>query len=368
MAMASPKRLLYIPGNSPRPAIALDQGPFLAHTNAAGWPFDVHGWFLRIVKSPVLFLVFNRPATTRRVFEAIRAACPRKLYVAADGARPDRPSEARSCEEVRAIATAVDWPCEVRTLFRERNLGCKLAVSGAITWFFEQEPEGIILEDDVLPLPTFFAFCDELLDRYRHDERVAMISGSNLVANHFHARESYFFSYHCNVWGWATWRRAWRHYDVTVSDWPAWRDGGGLQKIGGGQFYFETYWRRVFDAVHSGRINAWGYQWTFACWRRGALTVLPARNQIDNLGYGADATHTTADAPAFVREARTQALDFPLAHPNVVAREPQADAEICARVYGISYRGAIGSCLRTVPLIRNLVVLARQLLKSVHGH
>src|ERR1700690_1974577 len=156
------------------------------------------------MQSPVLFLVFNRPDTTRRVFEAIRSAQPPRLYVAADGPRGARAGEAERCAEVRRIATAVNWPCEVKTLFRDCNLGCKMGVSSGITWFFEHEPEGIILEDDVLPVPTFFDFCDELLARFRNDDRVAMISGSNLIAGHFDPAESYFFSRCAQIWGWAS--------------------------------------------------------------------------------------------------------------------------------------------------------------------
>jgi hypothetical protein len=316
------------------------------------------------VKSPVLFIVFNRPETTRLVFDAIRAARPPKLYIAADGPRASRPEETQHCEEVRSIATAVDWPCEVHTLFRERNLGCRMGVSSGVSWFFEHEPEGIILEDDVLPLPTFFDFCDEMLDRYRNDDRVAMISGSNLVSNRFQAQESYFFTYYCNIWGWASWRRVWQHYDVNMAAWPAWRDGHGLKKIAGGRFYFETYWRRVFDAAHLGNIDTWDYQWTFTCWRLGALTLLPARNQIRNLGFGTDATHTTADAPEFVTAARVQPLIFPLIHPKDVVRQPKADEAIGSTVFGIHLTTALRSFLQGIPVFGKLLVLVKGLLKS----
>src|SRR5271165_4717676 len=184
------------------------------------------------MRSPILFLVFNRPETTRRVFETIRAARPPKLYVSADGPRAGRAGEPQRCDEARRIATSVDWPCEVKTLFRDANLGCKMGVSTGISWFFDQEPEGIILEDDIVPLPSFFDYCDELLARYRDDERVAMISGCNPIANDFRVDESYFFARFCGIWGWASWRRAWRHYDVNISAWPAWRAESRLKNIG----------------------------------------------------------------------------------------------------------------------------------------
>src|SRR5262249_20722231 len=160
-------------------------------------------------KIPVLFLIFNRPNTTARVMEAIRTAGPGRLYVAADGPRDGNADEAKRCAEVRRIATQVDWPCEVQTLFRERNLGCRQAVSSAITWFFEQEQEGIILEDDCLPSPSFFPYCAELLARFRNDERIMCITGCNFQQDMKGYPYSYYFSKYHHVWGWATWRRAW---------------------------------------------------------------------------------------------------------------------------------------------------------------
>lgn len=287
------------------------------------------------MRSPLLFLVFNRPEATRRVFEAIRSARPAKLYIAADGPRAARKGESELCREVRDVVKNVDWPCEVRTLFRDQNLGCKRGVSGAINWFFDNEEEGIILEDDILPIPTFFSYCDEMLELYRNDERVAMVAGCNLAARDFIAKESYFFSNYCNVWGWATWRRVWRHYDVSMSQWPQWRDSGGLSRVSGGRFFFQSYWRRVLDSVYEGKVDAWGYQMLFTGWRVG-LTILPAYSQIHNLGFGADATHTITRPPRYLTDAVVQALSWPLHHPQVVSPALKADAAIGSKVYGIN--------------------------------
>ena len=123
-------------------------------------------------------MVFNRPDTTKQVFETIRKARPAQLFVAADGPRENRPDEAEKCAEVRRIVdNGIDWDCKVHRLYRDKNLGCKIACSSAIDWFFEHVDEGIILEDDTLPHPTFFQFCEELLKRYRDDERIMLISG-----------------------------------------------------------------------------------------------------------------------------------------------------------------------------------------------
>lgn len=303
------------------------------------------------MRSPILFLVFNRPDTTLRVFEMIRAARPPKLYIAADGPRAGKPAEAKLCAAVREIAEAVDWPCKVKTLFRTQNLGCKIGVSTGISWFFAEEPEGIILEDDVLPIPTFFEFCDEMLEKFRDDDRICMISGSNLISSHFHSKDSYFFSRYPYIWGWAGWRRSWGHYDVNMSEWPRWRDSGGLARMSGGNRLVSNYWRRVLNSTYDGKINTWDYQWFFACWRTAGLAVLPALNQTQNLGYGADATHTTSEAPDFVTESPTQPLEFPLVHPREVEPDVQADSLILSKVFGISLKRVVKLYLLGVPVV-----------------
>ena len=275
---------------------------------------------------PILFLVFNRPDTTARVFEAIRRARPARLYVAADGARAERQGEAGRCAETRRIATAVDWPCEVRTLFRDQNLGCRLGVSTAIDWFFEHEQEGIIIEDDCVPSPSFFPYCAELLDRYRHDERVMCISGDNPAGSMPRHDASYAFSRYPLIWGWATWRRAWRLYDVDMSNWPRFRDAGRLRGCLDDEF-LQRYWREIFNRAAAGEIDSWAYRWTFSCWFNGGLTSVPRLNLVSNIGFGPEATHTlqsdSARANLPVRE-----LQWPLVHPDFVARDAVADAAI----------------------------------------
>ncbi|MBZ4219278.1 MAG: hypothetical protein LAC69_03705 [Chlorobium sp.] len=288
------------------------------------------------MESPILFLVFNRPDTTIKVFEAIRAAKPPRLYIAADGPRINYEGEAERCQEVRKIATAVDWLCEVKILFRNENLGCKLGVSGGINWFFENEEEGIILEDDVLPIPSFFPYCDELLERYRNDDRVGVISGCNLIAKRLAPKESYFFSHYNHVWGWASWRRAWQRYDIAMSTWPEWRDYGGLTSLSNGNTLFETYWAGIFEKTFRGGIDTWDYQWVFTCWYYGMITALPAHNQTNNLGFGhPNAVHTKDNAPDYIKESIPKPLTFPLWHPVNIERLSEADVLIDRYVFGI---------------------------------
>jgi hypothetical protein len=310
------------------------------------------------MQSPVLFIVFNRPDTTRKVFEAIRLARPPRLYIAADGPRADRPDEIKRCEEVRKIATSVDWPCEIKTLFREKNLGCRNGVSSGIDWFFQHEPEGIILEDDILPLPSFFIYCEELLERYRENTNIGMISGCNLVANHIQLDESYFFSKHNHIWGWASWRRAWKYYDLSMKSWPEWDKKNGLRSVSHGNKLFEIYWKDIFKRSFSGQINTWDYQWTYTCWKNSMLTALPVYNQTYNLGFGLDATHTTMEAPAYVLNSKPKLLIFPLVHPNTLNLTSNIDELIDRNIYRISYLTIIK---RFITLIPYMAVIAKKI-------
>jgi hypothetical protein len=300
------------------------------------------------MRSAVLFLVFNRPETTKKVFAAIRAAKPPKLYIAADGPRSDRPSDKEACEEVRAIATAVDWPCEVKTLFREHNLGCKIGVSTGINWFFENEEEGIILEDDVLPLPSFFPYCDELLAKYRDNDRVWMISGSNLISDQIDPQTSYFFSRNALIWGWASWRRAWQHYDVHLQDWPKLKQEEWLGRVFANQPLLISHWTYLFNELYAGKRNTWDYQCAYTCWRIGALTITPAENLTENLGFGENATHTSSQKPAFLDRALPKNLIFPLRHPNEVVVNESADALVFKQVHGISLKNAIKRLIKSL--------------------
>ena len=162
--------------------------------------------------APVLLIIFNRPDTTARVFEAIRAARPTELYIAADAPRENRSEDKRLCEEAKKITEKIDWPCEVHRLYQEKNLGCKRGPIASITWFFENVEAGIILEDDCVPHPSFFAFCSELLEKYADDKRIMHVSGNNFQFGKMRGDASYFFSEYTLSWGWATWRRAWQRF------------------------------------------------------------------------------------------------------------------------------------------------------------
>ena len=275
-------------------------------------------WQLR---TPVAFIIFNRPDTTREVFAEIARARPAVLLVVADGPRDGRAGEAEKCAQTRAVVDQVDWPCEVLTNYSARNLGCRNRVSSGLDWIFEQVPEAIILEDDCLPHPTFFRYCDELLQRYRDDERIGMISGDNFQFGRKTGDGSYYFSKYTHIWGWASWRRAWQHYDVTAKIWPEFLDSGCFEQM---TFACERRtWQQVFQRVHAGLIDTWDYQWTLACWSQSMMTVVPQANLISNIGFGAAATHTR-DPSAYANLQR-EAMTWPLRQPSLTVANACAD-------------------------------------------
>lgn len=279
------------------------------------------------LNTPVLFLIFCRPETTRRVFAAIREAKPRRLYIAADGARKHRPGEAERCETARKIATAVDWDCEVHTLFRNENMGLGKGLSSAITWFFEHESEGIILEDDCLPSPSFFTFCEAMLERYRNDTRVMEIGGNNFEKPGVRENEySYYFSDLAYIWGWATWRRAWNLNDFLMKHYPEVKQKGYLN----GHFsslYERHYYQYVFERMYKNdekicRQNVWSYQWQFACKIHSGLVIVPNSNLVVNLGIGVEATNTT-NPKGVGNNLKLEVMEFPLRHPEFVMMDKQ---------------------------------------------
>lgn len=274
------------------------------------------------MKTAVALIIFNRPEVTRRVFSEIAKAKPQKLLVIADGPREDHPTDAERCAAARAVVEDVDWACELLLNFSEVNLGCKVRPATGISWVFEQVEQAIIFEDDCLPHPSFFPYCEELLERYRDDERVMTISGNNFQFGRQRTRYSYYFSRYTHTWGWATWRRAWRHFDGEIRLWPELRETSWLLDILGDRAAAE-HWRRQFDAV-AHMNSVWDYQWAFACWAQNGLTAIPNRNLVSNIGWGEDATHTKAAEDRLARLPADEML-FPLEHPPYVVRHREAD-------------------------------------------
>jgi hypothetical protein len=274
-------------------------------------------------KSPVAFLVFNRPETTRRVFAEIAKARPRKLLVVADGPRRDRPGEQELCEAVRKLIEDVDWDCELLLNYADENMGCARRVSSGLDWVFANVEEAIFLEDDCLPHPSFFRFCDEMLELFRDNEKIMSITGDNFQFGSRRGDYSYYCSRYVHVWGWASWRRAWKFYDLNMAAWPMMKEGGWLNGILENKRE-ARYWTDVFDLTFSGKTRTWDYQWVFACWRQSGFTVTPNVNLISNIGFGEGATHTR-DEGARVAGMATEEMIFPMVNPPFVVRDSLAD-------------------------------------------
>jgi hypothetical protein len=273
-------------------------------------------------KSAVLFVIFNRPDTTSKVFNQIRAAKPKRLYIAADAPRTDFPGDELLCKQARAVVNAVDWECEVKTLFREENVGCRGGVSSAAAWFFNHEEEGIILEDDCLPANSFFKFCDTLLEKYRYDTRIRHITGCNLQQGRRWGVGTYYFSKLTHVWGWASWKRVWNDYDKYLSKYDDVEVKKQLGNIFEDPLVVEC-WAHIFDEVKAGEINAWGYQLDFANFFNNGLTIIPNDNLISNIGFGANAVHTTDENSIYANIPVTE-IDA-ITDPVYFLPEKQAD-------------------------------------------
>jgi hypothetical protein len=277
------------------------------------------------MRTAVALILFRRPERTARVFERVREARPSKLFLIADGPRPGHEDEARGCEEARAVVERVDWPCEVVRDFADENLGLRRRIPSGLDGVFAEVDETIILEDDCLPHPSFFPYCDELLERYRDDERIVHVSGSQLLPQP-PAQASYHFSRYVHVWGWATWRRAWRLFDVELGEWhalPRREREAALRRMLDPDDE-RRYWGWAWD--HSKEIDNWDHQWAYVCLRRGRLAINPNRNLISNIGFGEEATFATAD-PLGIAERGLEGISLPLEHPTEVRRDVAADEE-----------------------------------------
>lgn len=269
---------------------------------------------MKKLNTPVLFLIFNRPNTTKKVFEEIRKAKPKKLFIAADGPRKNVPEDRAKCEKARKITQGIDWDCKVKRLFRTKNLGCKYAVSSAIDWFFENVEEGIILEDDCLPSQSFFWFCQDLLEKYKYDNRIMQINGNN-YGNILNTKNSYSFCSYSQVWGWATWRRVWVSYDVNLTSW---------KQMSPQLSHLPLNWNKPDllkekqrgNAVFFNNFDTWDYQLHFIIFFSNGLVIAPKYNLVRNIGFGNNATHTKNRGSKMNLPVRD--IKFPLNHPLLI--------------------------------------------------
>jgi hypothetical protein len=285
------------------------------------------------MKTPIALFIFNRSDTTAKVFTAIRQAQPAQLFVVADGPRPDQPTDQEKCAEARAIIDQVDWPCQVYKNFTEVNLGCKKRMLTGLNWVFEQVEEAIILEDDCLPHPSFFQFCEELLKKYRYDSRVGIISGQNSLLGYQRNTDSYYFAQIPYIWGWATWRSRWQLYDFNMSLWPEARDGKWLKDIFKENTVAES-WLSTFEHNYTGFFNAWDYQLTFTSLINNWLNPTANVNLVTNIGFGEGATNTSETGSIFA-DLAAQEISFPLQHPLFMVPDRTSELRVFKKKFHV---------------------------------
>lgn len=284
-----------------------------------------------MIKTPVSYIIFNRPHHTEKTFAVLREQQPSQLFIIADGPRQGHPTDAERCAAVRKIVEAVDWPCEVHRKYADSNLGLKNNVSEGLDWVFSQVDRAIVLEDDCVAHPDFFRFCDDLLERYALDARISVITGNNFQNGHQRGDASYYFSKYNHCWGWATWRRAWQHYQGALPFWPEWSqsDDWRNQTLDPAE---RRHWSTIFERVKSGQIDSWAYPWTACVWYHGGLTATPNVNLVSNIGFGADSTHT-ADGNSSLAFMKTHAIGQ-LRHPGIIEQDIEADRYIFDHALG----------------------------------
>jgi len=267
---------------------------------------------------PVLLIMFNRSEHALKVLEVVRKVKPSRIYVAGDGPRAEKAGEDIRCEIARKnVLDAIDWKCEVKTLFRKDNVGSGFGPTNAITWFFEHEEAGIILEDDCVPSISFFHFCEHFLRKFMNDNRIWMISGTNLLKTWEPHRVDYFYSIRGGTWGWASWRRAWQHYDFTIKSWADPYVQDLIRNMVDANTWKALY--QEYEMTYNGfdeKQSVWDYQWNFARLINSGLSIMPSKNLISNIGFGDEATHTFDDSP-WANLQRFE-YEFPLRENSIV--------------------------------------------------
>lgn len=285
-----------------------------------------------MIQTPVIFLIFAREQGTSRVFEEIRKARPPKLFIVADGPRNDE--EKKLTDATRAVVEKIDWPCEVKKNYSEKNLGCRMRVWSGLDWAMNQlehDTDGaIILEDDCVPDPTFFTFCEEMLEHYKRNEQIMHIGGTNFQQDNANFIPKYYFSRIAQIWGWATWKRAWKLYDGTLASWPNLKASGGLRKAFPNRLTYH-YWINHFQKLYEGKSDTWDVAWTYTCFKENGFCIMPQTNLICNIGTAQNAAHKVSR----FSNLPTSPLPLPLVHPTEIIINNDADLFTYKKIYGV---------------------------------
>lgn len=266
--------------------------------------------------SPVAIFAFNRPDNTRKVFEAVRAAQPKELFLCLDGPRPGNEQDTIKREEIIKHFQTVDWGCEVHRNYSEINLGCRKRMGSGISWVFSKVDRAILLEDDCLPSPDFFHFCEEMLDRYADNPSIGMIAGHREHLLRMKVKDDYYFDRLCTIWGWATWKRAWDQFEPSMSDWPELHNSDLLTSRFRNPRHVQAL-ERLFEQVHAGKLGSWAAAWALSCIRNDLLCLHPRMNLITNIGCGTDSTHTKSKTSPWAN-LPLEPLPKELKHPDKI--------------------------------------------------
>lgn len=310
-------------------------------------------------ETPILMLIFNRPDTTQKVFDQIKKIKPKVLYISGDGPREGKDEDKILCQKTRDIVKQVDWECDIKTNFYEKNLGCRNAPPSGITWFFNNVKQGIILEDDCLPDLSFFNFCEDLLNKYKNNTDVFIISGDNFLFDKIKINESYYFTRLVHIWGWASWKRAWKHYDLEMKDFPIFKKENKIKEILDEKRNM-NYFLTIFEEHYNNKPNTWDWQWVYSIWNKNGICIAPSINLISNIGFNIDATHTI-DADDKDSNIPTKTLTFPLKHPVSIEVNKIADN------YEISNMPLMNSVIRLLKIFLKKIGLFK-ITKSIYKH
>lgn len=309
---------------------------------------------------PILLCIFNRPDKLKKIVSELRSIQPKYLYVAADGPRLRVTTDILNTALARNVINEIDWDCEIKTLFQEKNLGCRLGMTAGIDWFFANVESGIILEDDCIPQKNFFEYAKELLTKYQDDQRIMSIGAQYFHGTPHHTNDSYFFSRYVYCWGWATWRRAWSKHDYEMVSWDKLGNSDWLLQIGNGKRIFKKYWEKIFNRCYSGEIDSWAYRWTLSCWSQSGLSIVPTKNLVTNIGFDDQATHTFR-GNRFTENLPLDQLEFPLKHPSIVCANYAADMWISKHIFNVNYLSFFKNFVISMPGGKLLQIIAQKI-------
>ena len=305
--------------------------------------------------APGIYILFNRPDFTRRSFAAVRAARPAQLYLIADGPRKNRPEDVQLCREARrVVGEMLDWECDVTYDYSDVNLGCGRRVSSGLTRAFEQLGEAIVVEDDIVPQPSFFEFCTEMLMRYRGDPRIHAISGFNPIGR-FASRDTHVGTLFWSPWGWASWARAWKDYSFDLRAWNSPAVQHEIRSHVRNDLYFQ-WLAHSFNEVLTGKVDTWDFQWLYTMMRQKRFAVASSGNLVENIGFRADATHTTSLLPFVIglrehRMARNRAF-APVEGPDRTHDKVYGEIMMCGSRTKIALLRAATRFSPTLALLR----------------